>query len=57
MPKFMVSASEEVFYLKEVEAQNKEQAYEVFAKTISNDDIVEGRGFEIEEIRRIKNVH
>ena len=55
MPKFRVSASEEVFYMKEIEASNKEQAYEIFSKTLTNDDIVEGRGFEIDERRRIKN--
>lgn len=54
MPKFMISASEEVFYLKEVEADNKKQAIDFFSLNISGNDIVDGRGFTIEEVKEIK---
>lgn len=55
MPKFIIEASEEVFYRKEIEADNKEQAIDFFGLNISGDDIVDGRGFTIEEIKEVKN--
>lgn len=51
MPKFIVEASEEVFYWKEVEADNYDHAIEVFNKTMTNDDIMEGQNFTIEQVR------
>ena len=56
MPKFIVEASEEVFYWKEVEAKNREEAIEVFNQTISNDDITDGQGFTIEDVSEVANV-
>jgi len=55
MPKFIVEASEEVFYWKEVEADNREHAIEIFGKNISSDDIVDGQGFTIEQVEEIEN--
>ena len=55
MKKFLVEAIEEVFYQKIVEAENEEQAYEVFYETADNEDIVEGRGFEVTRTVEVKD--
>ncbi len=54
MKKFKVTATEEIWYEKIVEAENEDEAYKVFAETLDNDDIVEGRGFEVDEIMLLK---
>ena len=54
MKKFKVTATEEVWYEKIVEAENEEEAYKVFAETLDNEDIVEGRGFEVDEIVEVE---
>ena len=50
MKKFKVTATEEVWYEKIVEAENEDEAYKVFAETLDNEDIIEGRGFEVDNI-------
>ena len=50
MKKFKVTATEEVWYEKIVEAENEEEAYKAFAETLDNEDIIEGRGFEVDNI-------
>ena len=55
MKKFRVEAVEEVFYTKIVEAETEEQAYEIFYETADNEDIVEGRGFEVTRIMEVKD--
>jgi hypothetical protein len=54
MKKYKVTATEEIWYEKIVEAENEDEAYKVFAETLDNDDIVEGRGFEVDEIMLLK---
>jgi len=54
MKKFKVTATEEVWYEKIVEAENEEEAYKVFAETLDNEDIIEGRGFEVTDIMQLK---
>ena len=54
MKKFKVTATEEVWYEKIVEAENEDEAYKVFAETLDNEDIVEGRGFEVDNIVEIE---
>ena len=54
MKKFKVTATEEIWYEKIVEAENENEAYKVFAETLDNDDIVEGRGFEVDDIMLLK---
>ena len=54
MKKFRVEAIEEVFYQKVVEAENEDEAYEVFARELSDRDIVEGRGFEVTDIEEVE---
>jgi len=56
MKKFKVTATEEIWYEKIVEAENEDEAYKVFAETLDNDDIVEGRGFEVDEIMLLKYI-
>lgn len=53
--KYLVEAVEEVFYTKVVEAETEEQAYEIFYETADNEDIVDGRGFEVTRIVEVKN--
>ena len=55
MKKFRVEAIEEVFYQKVVEAENEDEAYEVFARGLSDRDIVEGRGFEVTDIEEVED--
>lgn len=55
MPKFIVEASEEVFYWKEVEADNEQHAIEVFNQTMTNEDIADGQGFTIEQVSEVEN--
>lgn len=55
MPKFIVEASEEVFYWKEVEAKDYAHAIEVFGETLTNDDITDGQGFTIEQVSEVAN--
>lgn len=54
MKKFRVEAVEEVYYMKIVEAETEDEAYEVFYTSATNDDIVEGRGFEVTDIVEVK---
>jgi hypothetical protein len=54
MKKFRVEAIEEVFYQKVVEAETEDEAYKVFARELSDRDIVEGRGFEVTDIMQLK---
>ena len=53
--KFKVTATEEIWYEKIVEAENEDEAYEVFAETLDNSDIVAGRGFEVDDITEVKD--
>jgi hypothetical protein len=54
MKKYKVTATEEIWYEKIVEAENEDEAYKVFAETLDNEDIVEGRGFEVDDIMQLK---
>ena len=54
MPKFMVYASEEVYYMKEVEAENYAHAIEVFGESVNYGDIADGSGFTIEQVEESK---
>ena len=54
MKKLKVTATEEVWYEKIVEAENEDEAYKVFAETLDNEDIVEGRGFEVDNIVEVE---
>jgi hypothetical protein len=54
MKKFRVEAVEEVFYMKVVEAENEDEAYEVFYETADSYDIIDGVGFEITRIAEVK---
>ena len=54
MKKYKVTATEEIWYEKIVEAENEDEAYKVFAETLDNEDIVEGRGFEVDDIMLLK---
>ena len=54
MKKYKVTATEEIWYEKIVEAENEDEAYKVFAETLDNEDIVEGRGFEVDNIMQLK---
>jgi hypothetical protein len=54
MKKFKVTATEEIWYEKIVEAENEDEAYKVFAETLGNEDIIEGRGFEVDNIVEVE---
>ena len=52
--KYLVEAVEDVFYQKVVEAENEDEAYEVFYETAGNEDIVDGVGFEVTRIVEVE---
>lgn len=52
--KYLVTATEEIWYEKIVEAENEDEAYKIFAETLDNEDIVEGRGFEVDNIEEVE---
>ena len=54
MKKFKVTATEEIWYEKIVEADDEDEAYEIFSQTADNDDIVEGHGFEVTDVILLK---
>ncbi|MEI6732074.1 MAG: hypothetical protein WCK90_05360 [archaeon] len=54
MKKFRVEAVEEVFYMKVVEAENEDEAYEIFYETADSYDIIDGVGFEVTRIAEVK---
>ena len=53
--KYKVEAVEEVYYMKIVEAENENEAYEIFYMTADNEDIVDGRGFEVTDIEEVED--
>ena len=54
MKKFKVTATEEIWYEKIVEAESEEKAYEVFYETADEEDIVDGLHFEVTDIVEVK---
>lgn len=57
MPKFIVFASEQVYYVKEVEAESEEQVKEmIFSGEVDFDygDITDGSNFHVGEIEEVK---
>ena len=55
MTKFYIRASEIVYFTKEIEAENEDQAREkAFGLSWENDDIANSRDFTIEEIEEIE---
>jgi|APGre2960657373_1045057.scaffolds.fasta_scaffold24230_6 hypothetical protein len=55
MPKYMVYASEEVFYAKEVNADSREHAIEIFNQTVEPSDIHDGQNFTVEEVEEMED--
>ena len=55
MKKYKVTGTETIYYEKIVEAENEDRAYEVFYTSATNDDIVEGRGFEVTDIVEVED--
>lgn len=55
MKKFKVEAVEEVYYMKIIEAETEEKAYQIFCETADNEDIVDGRGFEVTDIEEVED--
>lgn len=55
MPKFLVSATEQVYYEFEVEAESYDAAYKkVFDFGVSEDDITDSDHFEILDIEEVE---
>ena len=56
MTKYYIRASEIVYFNKEIEADNEDQAWEkALDLNWSNDDLVNRRDFTIEEVEEINN--
>ena len=55
MTKYYIRASEIVYFTKEIEADNEDQAWEkALDLNWSNDDLVNSRDFTIEEVEEIE---
>lgn len=57
MKKFIITASETVYYWKEIEAENEQQIYDLIHKGdlyFDNNDITEADHFDIHSIQEIK---
>jgi hypothetical protein len=55
MPKYMVYASEEVFYAKEVNADSKAHAIEIFTQTVEPSDIHDAQNFTVDEVQEMRD--
>ena len=53
--KYLVTATETVYYEKIVEAENEDRAYEVFVETTTEEDIVDSCNFEVDDIVEVKD--
>ena len=54
MKKFRVTAYEDIWYEKVVEAKDEDEAYEIFYQTVTDEDVIDGQNFEVSDIVEVK---
>jgi hypothetical protein len=52
--KYLVTATETVYYEKIVEAENEDEAYNTFVETADEQDIVDSANFEVDDITEVE---
>jgi hypothetical protein len=52
--KYLVTATETVYYEKIVEAENEDEAYNTFVETADEEDIVDSANFEVDDISEVE---
>ena len=52
--KYLVTATETVYYEKIVEAENEDEAYNTFVETADEEDIVDSANFEVDDITEVE---
>ena len=55
MKKYKVTGTETIYYEKIVEAENEDQAYEVFVETTGEEDVVDSCNFEVDDIVEVND--
>ena len=53
--KYLVTATETVYYEKIVEAENEDEAYNTFVETADEEDIVDSANFEVDNIDEVED--
>ena len=53
MKKYIVTATETIFYEKIVEAENEDGAYNTFVETANEEDIIDSCNFEVDEVEEV----
>jgi len=51
--KYLVTATETIYYEKIVEAENEDEAYNTFVETADEEDIVDSANFEVDNIDEV----
>ncbi len=52
--KYLVTATETVYYEKIVEAENEDEAYNTFVETADEEDIIDSANFEVDDITEVE---
>jgi hypothetical protein len=53
MKKYIVTATETIFYEKIVEAENEDEAYNTFVETANEEDVIDSCNFEVDEVEEV----
>jgi len=51
--KYLVTATETIFYEKIVEAENEDEAYNTFVETANEEDVIDSANFEVDEVEEV----
>jgi hypothetical protein len=51
--KYLVTATETIFYEKIVEAENEDEAYNTFVETANEEDVIDSCNFEVDEVEEV----
>jgi hypothetical protein len=51
--KYLVTATETIFYEKIVEAENEDEAYNTFVETANEEDVIDSANFEVDDIDEV----
>jgi hypothetical protein len=55
MKKYIVTATETIFYEKIVEAENEDEAYNTFVETANEEDVIDSCNFEVDGVEEMED--
>jgi hypothetical protein len=55
MKKYLVTATETIFYEKIVEAENEDEAYNTFVETANEEDVIDSCNFEVDGVEEMED--